>query len=126
MKPNPLSALNHLTVPVAVLVLRAVVPRTRRKPRQPQRALARCQPEPTARAVRDDNNHGLGGARSGKLGHGVPVAPDAHDILLLAGCVHIKDLFAPVVEDGDDDALAAWQRLADLYLAIASVGGSPT
>ena len=74
----------------------------------------------------DDNNHGLGGARSGKLGHGVPGAPDAHNILALAGGVHIKDLFAPVLEDGDDDALAAWERLADLHLAITSVGGSPT
>jgi hypothetical protein len=34
------------------------------------------------------------------------VAPDAHDISPLAGGVHIKDLFATVVEDGDDDALA--------------------
>src|SRR5450755_695281 len=31
MKPNPLSALNHLTVPVAILVLRALVLRTRKK-----------------------------------------------------------------------------------------------
>jgi hypothetical protein len=54
------------------------------------------------------------------------VAPDAHNILPLAGGVHSKDLFAPVVEDRDDDALAAWQRLADLDLAIASVAGSPT
>jgi hypothetical protein len=54
------------------------------------------------------------------------VAPDAHNISPQAGGVHIKDLFAPVVEDGDDDALAAWQRLADLDLAITSVAGSPT
>jgi hypothetical protein len=35
------------------------------------------------------------------------VAPDAHDVLPLAGGVHIKDPFAPVVDDRDDDALAA-------------------
>jgi hypothetical protein len=54
------------------------------------------------------------------------VAPDAHDISPLAGGVHIKDLFAPVVEDGDDDGRAVWQWLADLDLAITSVAGSPT
>jgi hypothetical protein len=36
------------------------------------------------------------------------VAPDAHNISPLAGGVPIRDLFAPVVEDRDDDALAAW------------------
>ena len=55
-KPNPLSALNHLTVPLAVLVLRVVVLRTRKKPKQRLRALAPCQPEPTARTIADDNN----------------------------------------------------------------------
>ena len=59
MKPNPLSALNHLTVPVAMLVLRVVVLRTRRRLERRLRALAPCQPEPTARTITDDNNHAL-------------------------------------------------------------------
>jgi hypothetical protein len=35
--------------------------------------------------------------------------------------VHGKNLFATVIEDHDDDALAAWQRLPYLYLAITSI-----
>jgi hypothetical protein len=49
------------------------------------------------------------------------VAPDAHDISLPTVGVHGKNLRGPVVEDRDDDALAAWQRLAYLDLAITSV-----
>ena len=59
MKPNPLSALNHLTVPVAMLVLRVVVLRTRRRLERRLRALAPCQLEPTAQTSTDDNNHAL-------------------------------------------------------------------
>ena len=125
MKPNPLSALNHLTVPVAVLVLRAVVPRTRRKPRQPQRALARCQPEPTARTVTDDNNRELGALAQANSVTVYPWRRRARQLAPGWRCA-IKDLFAPVVEDGDDDGRAVWQWLADLDLAITSVAGSPT
>jgi hypothetical protein len=107
-----------------MLVLRVLVLRTRRKPKQRQPALARCQPEPTARTVTDDNNHGLGALAQANSVRAYPWRP--HDISPQAGGVPIKDPFAPMVEDRDDDALAAWERLADLYLAITFVFGSPT
>jgi hypothetical protein len=40
-----------------MLVLRVVVLRTRRRLERRLRALAPCQPEPTARTITDDNNH---------------------------------------------------------------------
>jgi hypothetical protein len=51
-----LSALNHLTVPVAVLVFCVLVLGSRRKPKRRPRALGSCQLEPIARAITGDNS----------------------------------------------------------------------
>jgi hypothetical protein len=95
------------------MVLRVLVLRTRRKPKQLLRALARCQPEPAARTITDDNNHALVRANS-VIAYTWP--PDVHDI-----CRRARQTSSRVVEDRDDDALAAWQRLAYLDLAITFV-----
>jgi nitrite reductase/ring-hydroxylating ferredoxin subunit len=50
-----------------MLVLRVLVLRTRRKPERRLRALAPCQPEPTARTITEDNNHALGMSDDGCL-----------------------------------------------------------
>jgi len=50
-----------------MLVLRVLVLQARRKPKQRLRALAPCQPEPTARTIADDNNHPLGMTDDGCL-----------------------------------------------------------